>query len=418
MLVFYITKPGDYWKIKMSSICLVSCVKSKAKGPRKVKDMYTSALFEKAKAVAEKEFDEWYVLSAKYGLIPPEKTIEPYEQTLTSMSLNERKAWSKKVYKKLRRIVNSGDTVTFFAGINYRKYLIEKLAEIECQIKFPMQGMSIGHQLKWLSLPKKQRDILNDIEEFYGLLDKLEKGIGGKKKISELSGKSSIPNKGVYFFFEPDEKRKFRSKNYRVTRVGTHAVSKGSKSTLWQRLKAHKGTNSGDGNHRGSIFRYHIGNSILSKRNSENMYKLWNSGQNVTKEQKEKEKPIEKLVSAYISKMSILWLEINDNAGSDSDRAYIEKNSIGLLTFAVPTVEMPSRNWKGNYSVKERIRKSGLWNINHVGAGYDPKFLSIFETYVLATIGEIKNLDKTLSVANGSRVLIESDSDQMQLFLE
>ena len=162
----------------------------------------------------------------------------------------------------------------------------------------------------------------------------------------------------------------------------------------------------------------HIGNSILTKDSKKNEYKSWGVGQSGTKEQKEKEKPIEELVSEYISKMSILWLEINDDAGPDSDRAYIEKNSIGLLTFAVPAIESPSREWKGNYSVKECIRRSGLWNINHVGSGYDPGFLSVFETYVLATIGKIEHPKETLSVINGSCVFVESDSDQMQLFLE
>lgn len=402
----------------MTNICLVSCVKSKAKESREAKDLYTSALFRKAREVAENEFDKWYILSAKYGLVPPGKVIEPYEQTLNKMALEERKVWAKDVCKKLKKIVKPDDTVTFFAGLNYREYLVEELEEMECRVEFPMEGMSIGNQLKWLSFPKRRRDILNDIETFYRLIDKLEEGLGGKKDISNLSGKSTVPKKGVYFFFEPEERRKFRPEKHRVTRVGTHAVSKGSKSTLWQRLKTHKGTNSGGGNHRGSIFRLHIGNSILTKDSKKNEYKSWGVGQSGTKEQKEKEKPIEELVSEYISKMSILWLEINDDAGPDSDRAYIEKNSIGLLTFAVPAIESPSREWKGNYSVKECIRRSGLWNINHVGSGYDPGFLSVFETYVLATIGKIEHPKETLSVINGSCVFVESDSDQMQLFLE
>ncbi|WP_170971786.1 DUF6884 domain-containing protein [Peribacillus simplex] len=51
-------------------IALVSCTKLKANYPCSTREMYQeSTLFNKAvKFIEQKNYDEWYVLSAKYGL--------------------------------------------------------------------------------------------------------------------------------------------------------------------------------------------------------------------------------------------------------------------------------------------------------------------------------------------------------------
>jgi hypothetical protein len=85
--------------------------------------------------------------------------------------------------------------------------------------------------------------------------------------------------------------------------------------------------------------------------------------------------------------MGFLWLQISDEASRESDRAYIERNSIGLLTVNEVLVDPPSKKWLGSYSNKEIIRETGLWNISHSRRNYDPFFLEIFEQYVDATIG-------------------------------
>jgi hypothetical protein len=72
------------------------------------------------------------------------------------------------------------------------------------------------------------------------------------------------PGKGVYFFFETGEIRRESGIGPRVVRVGTHALASSSRATLRQRLFQHRG-NAGDrgGNHRGSVFRKHVGFALL-----------------------------------------------------------------------------------------------------------------------------------------------------------
>lgn len=65
-------------------IGLVSCVKSKRDEPAKPRELYTSAYFEKMRAYAEQEHDEWWILSAKHGLLDPDGSpIDPYNETLS-----------------------------------------------------------------------------------------------------------------------------------------------------------------------------------------------------------------------------------------------------------------------------------------------------------------------------------------------
>jgi hypothetical protein len=63
-------------------IALVACVSKKASAPMPARDMYTSDWFRKASAYAARVTDDWYILSAKYGLIAPDTVIEPYDETL------------------------------------------------------------------------------------------------------------------------------------------------------------------------------------------------------------------------------------------------------------------------------------------------------------------------------------------------
>jgi hypothetical protein len=59
-----------------------------------------------------------------------------------------------------------------------------------------------------------------------------------------------------------------------------------------------------------------------------------------------------------------------------SDRAYLELNSIALLSnFERPRIDPPSPYWLGLQSSKHTIQESGLWNTNHVEKSHDSMFL-------------------------------------------
>ncbi len=198
------------------------------------------------------------------------------------------------------------------------------------------------------------------------------------------------PQQGVYFFFEPGEMRPDGT-TPRVVRVGTHAVSKGSKTTLWKRLSQHRGTaKSGAGNHRGSIFRLHVGNALLQRGDIEqSVGRTWGQGSSADREVKEHEMPAERAVTDRIGQMPLLWVRAEDDAGTSSVRATIERNSIALLSMmgsGGSTADAPSAGWLGRYCPNDAVRKSGLWNVNHVHDGFDPAYLDLLEELARATV--------------------------------
>jgi hypothetical protein len=224
-----------------------------------------------------------------------------------------------------------------------------------------------------------------DLSRFYEVLARLERLPNQGLPLRQLASKHSLPNRGVYFFREPGEMFE-PSGAARIVRVGTHAVSAGSKSTLHSRLKAHKGSQSGSGNHRGSIFRLHVGHALLVKENHQIL--TWGSGS--TAPQGLRANPAaqleealwEKRVSDIIGAMTVLWVDIPDEPSSESQRATIERNSIALLSNRLCPVAAANDQWLGRFNPREAIRASRLWNLKHIDESHDRAFLDLLEQAV------------------------------------
>jgi len=231
-------------------------------------------------------------------------------------------------------------------------------------------------------------NLIEDIKYFYQILNLAENTTNGKQILGTKGKPSNFPDRGVYFFFEPVENRCEFGSGFKVIRVGTHALRLGSKSSLWDRLRQHKGYVTGrhplGGNHRGSIFRKHVGNAIINKNKiplsqSEN----WGCGSSSSKEIRDREYPIEIEVSKYIRSLPFIWMEIYDPSGPESVRGYIERNSIGLLSNCMKyKIDQPGPNWLGFYTNNSAIISSGLWNVNHVSDEYDSSFLEVLRKLI------------------------------------
>lgn len=133
----------------MRKIALISCTKSKQSYPCKAMDMYrTSNLFMKAVSYIENQgYDDWFILSAKHGLIKKETVIDPYDVTLLSMNAAQRKDWSNNVYLQLKTLKDC--ELDFYAGLKYREYLIPLLEKVGFTCRIPLQGLQIGKQLQF-----------------------------------------------------------------------------------------------------------------------------------------------------------------------------------------------------------------------------------------------------------------------------
>ena len=219
----------------------------------------------------------------------------------------------------------------------------------------------------------------DDIDRLYGLLGDLADRVGGKKRLDECTGYMDWPDRGVYVFFARNERRDADG-HLRVTRIGTHAVSEGSSTSIWDRLRTHRGATRGSyeggGNHRGSVFRKRVGEAIVDSEGLNGRYPRWGEGSTAKRELRLDELAMERRVSDYLCDLPFLWVTVDDEPSADSQRAYIERNAIALLSnYRRDAVDPRSDDWLGAHSRSEEIRESGLWNVNHVDEEYDPAFL-------------------------------------------
>lgn len=135
-------------------IGLVSCVKGKRNEPAPPGDLYTSQYFTKMQTYAEQEHDEWYILSAKHGLLDPDgEPIEPYEESLTNASVSERRKWAADVATQLEAagLLEEDVTLVIHAGKAYYEELLPHLEETSVEVRLPTEGLGIGEKLGWYS---------------------------------------------------------------------------------------------------------------------------------------------------------------------------------------------------------------------------------------------------------------------------
>ncbi len=168
---------------------------------------------------------------------------------------------------------------------------------------------------------------------------------------------SYIPKNGIYILFE---KRETGHKCDRVVRIGTHTGINQLRSRLTQHfLKENKDR---------SIFRKNIGRAILNKR-KDPFLKHWEIDL-TTKETKEEyfrlinlnyQMEVESEVSVYIrNNFSFVVFEV----GKNEKRLELESKIVSTVSLCEKC--RPSSSWLGNFSTKEKIVNSGLWQINEL----------------------------------------------------
>ena len=132
------------------TVYLVSCVSQKREHECEARDLYVSVLFSKARRFVEASGCPWFILSAEHGLVTPGQVIAPYERTLNTMGIAERRGWAKRVAAQLADAVPDLSRVVFLAGERYREFLARHLEGSGVEVSVPMQGLRIGEQLSWL----------------------------------------------------------------------------------------------------------------------------------------------------------------------------------------------------------------------------------------------------------------------------
>lgn len=157
-----------------------------------------------------------------------------------------------------------------------------------------------------------------------------------------------LPVNGIYFFYEEGEFCTHRNERQkRIVRVGTHRVDGNFRS----RVKSHYG-----GNKNSSVFRKHLGGALMRKKDSnDKRLKQW----------LEQDAPTFQEIEIEVSKtlkehFSFKCIPVDDR----QKRLDLEKQLIATLSKCSGC--LPSEKWLGHHAASGVIRKSGLWNTQHV----------------------------------------------------
>ena len=169
--------------------------------------------------------------------------------------------------------------------------------------------------------------------------------------------KNLIPKNGIYILFEKGE---IAHSVDRIVRIGTH----NGNNQLLSRINQHFINENKDR----SIFRKNIGRALLNKDN-DIFLEQWEIDL-TTRESKEKYlknidiekiKIIEKKITKYIKEyFSFIVFEIENK----ENRLLMESKIISTVSLCSECKQ--TENWLGNYSPKEKIKKSGLWLVNEL----------------------------------------------------
>ena len=135
----------------MPTLSLVSCVSMKRSQPCRARDLYTSPWFVKARDYVEGAKSPWFILSAEHGLLSPDQIVAPYERTLNTMRIEDRRAWAQRVLGALVPKLGGVDRLVLLAGQKYREFLLPALRQACPSVEVPMEGLTIGRQLQWLT---------------------------------------------------------------------------------------------------------------------------------------------------------------------------------------------------------------------------------------------------------------------------
>ena len=200
--------------------------------------------------------------------------------------------------------------------------------------------------------------------ELHQLLDRLP-------MVHYPTNRYSMPNSGIYFFYEKGELWGHGKSKLRIVRVGTHYKTNfASKMNdhYVEKIKIFK--NKAAPKDR-SIFRKNLGRAIIINENIDYL-NTWNVSfaskinQNIHSSIRNVslEKRIEEQIGDMLKRNFSFRFIIHDDKKLERDYMGLESKLIGTLAQCKECT--PSKHWLGNHSPIKSIRESGLWQSQYI----------------------------------------------------
>ena len=153
------------------TLVLVGCGAAKNPGKLPAREKYSSNYSHLKNEYAEVVGDDWFIVSAKYGVVHPDERIDDYDVTVRDMNAEERENWGNRtgneIVEEVDRIIDDRDEVIdeihLLLGSAYQEPLMEDLLWLEArgvELVKPFEDTSgIGEQMaKLKELTEEARD--------------------------------------------------------------------------------------------------------------------------------------------------------------------------------------------------------------------------------------------------------------------
>lgn len=152
---------------------LVGCGVAKLPHAAPASELYTGSLARAAIGFAQASGRPWGIISARYGLLKPNKVIEPYDQRIPPRrDLAGRLRFAQQLYVQLREQGWAGE-LELHMGRDYVETVAHVCATGTYSIVTPLRGLTQGERLAWyrrqrqpdaerLQMRRRLRDLTTD----------------------------------------------------------------------------------------------------------------------------------------------------------------------------------------------------------------------------------------------------------------
>lgn len=148
----------------MTHIVIAQCTDEKQSGRHQAQDLYTpSDLFTAQRRYAEAYADEWYILSAKHGLIRPWERIYSYDMEISEQ---HSEPWQERLDERVGEWLTGDDvTVEVIASGDYLERLEWYLEHYGVDYTVPFDGQRYGTRVR--NMIEEARKVENESIESY-----------------------------------------------------------------------------------------------------------------------------------------------------------------------------------------------------------------------------------------------------------
>lgn len=139
-------------------VAVASCTKQKRREDAPARKLYDESTYFRKQARYAETADEWWIQSAKYGLVHPDRVIKPYDTRADDLDEPNRWAWN--IACRLLQEYDPDDTtIVVLGGAAYADPLTPHLEEFGFEVHEPLRGQRIGDRMAALDRMADRREV-------------------------------------------------------------------------------------------------------------------------------------------------------------------------------------------------------------------------------------------------------------------